>query len=365
MSDKIQLNIRLTRKQKQQIERNSKLNGYDTTTSYLIDSALNSINKGGNVSGKIVTLSLSPAIDYIINMNDINQLEKEKPNKFKSCNRAIIAAGKGIHESIIIDSLGAPTLALHYSGGFTGDLLETEISRQGIPHMRFHSQVETRINIKLNIGSGSDEVNYELSELPPYVDGNSREKIRQTIKGLAKTDILSIAGSYDQRNFKLINEICEIASFNGTQLVFDLSSKEIIELLKYKPYLIKPNIHELEHILDRTITTDEEVIDAMKELKKLGAINIAVSMGEKGSLLLAEDGNVYKAQVLQKINLVSPQGAGDSFVGAFLAKKDLPNIKEQFAWANAAGSATAESTALADSSHIKRMLENIKVEKLS
>lgn len=364
MGSKIQLNIRLTKKQKEQIERNSQLNGYDTTTSYLIDSALNRINKGGNVSGKIVTLSLSPAIDYIINMNEINELQKEKPNKFKSQNRAIIAAGKGIHESIIIDSLGAPTLALHYSGGFTGDLLESEIERQGIPHMRFHSQIETRINIKLNIGAGVDEVNYELSELPPYVESNSREKIRQTIKGLAKTDILSIAGSYDPKNYKLIDEICQIASLNGTQLVFDLSSKEIISLLKYKPYLIKPNIHELEHILDRTIISDEDVIEAMRELNELGARNIAVTLGEKGALLLSESGEVYKAQVINKINLVSPQGAGDSFVGAFLAKKDLTNIEEQFAWANAAGSATAANTALADSHDIKEMLENIKVEKL-
>ncbi len=350
MSKKIQLNIRLTKKQKEQIERNSQINGYSTTTSYLIDSALNRVNKGGNVSGKIVTLSLSPAIDYIINMNEIDELLKEKPNKFMSDNRSVIAAGKGIHESIIIDALGAPTLALHYSGGFTGDLLETELEEQGIPHIRYRSSVETRINIKLNIGKGTKEVNYELSELPPYVEANAREKIRQTINGLAKTDILSIAGSYEPKNFKLLNEICEIASFNNIELAFDLSSKEITKLLKYNPYLIKPNIHELEHILDLELDREEKIIEAMKSLQKKGAKNVAVTLGAKGSILLTEEGEVFKANVKTKINLVSPQGAGDSFVGAFLAKKYLEDVSEQFRWANAAGAATAANTGLANSS---------------
>ncbi len=355
---KTQLNIRLTEKQKSQIEHYKKINGYDTITSYIIDSAMNQVQKGSNVAGKIVTLSLSPAIDYVIQLND--QLNKDVPIKFSSNDRIIYGAGKGIHESMIIDQFGAPTIAAHYSGGFTGDLLENEISKIGFGQIRFQSKTETRINLKLNI----KDKNYEVSELPPKLDESTREKMMIFIESLNSRDILSIAGSYNKDDFKTINSICALAFKKGIDISLDLSSKDVLSLLKYRPYLIKPNIFELEAILDSKFTNEKDIIKAMSKMKDQGARNIAVSMGEKGSLLLTEDGDVYKSIAKDKISVISTQGAGDSFVGAFLAKKGTCSIDEQFKWANAAGAATVESMKIANMSQIKKMYKNIEVTKI-
>ncbi len=356
---KKQLSIRLTSKQKKQIEHYKKINGYDTITNYIIDSALNQVQKGNNSAGKIVTLSISPAIDYVIQLKD--KLNKNVPIKFTSNDKVIYAAGKGIHESIIVDQFNAPTIAVHYSGGFTGDLLEGEIKKQGFGQIRIHSSIETRINLKLNI----NEDNFEVSETPPKLDSSAKEKMLKYFDGLNTKDILSIAGSFDPSDFSFLKSVCELASQKEIDISLDLSSKKILDLLKYGPYLIKPNIFELEDIVEKKLKNQNEVIKVMFELQDMGARNIAVSMGSKGSLLLTEDGDVFKSNVINDINPISAQGAGDSFVGAFLAKKGVCSIEEQFKWANAAGAATVECMKLAKFEHIKKMYKNINVTKIN
>jgi len=268
---------------------------------------------------------LSPAIDYIINLEDIESLNKLTPNKFKSNKRNILPAGKGINESIIINSFGIPTLALHYSGGFTGDFLEKEIKNLKINQIRFNSPIVTRINLKINIGT--DYVNnYELSELPPLVDSLAKEKIINTINNLSDKDILSIAGSFNKDDFNFIDEICNIAHTKNIKLVYDLSTKEILKLLKYKPLLIKPNNFELEKIFNTKVEKEEDYIKYMKKLIKLGAKNVVLTLGSEGSLMITSNNEFYEGKIINPIELISPQGSGDSFIGAFLAKV---NIKEQ------------------------------------
>lgn len=359
---KIQLNIRIDKKDKDRIEHLKSLNGYSSVTSYIIDSAMNRVNKNRNKVGKVVTLSLSPAVDYIIDINR-DELLTKTPNKFRTEDRKMFAAGKGIHESIIMDSFGMHTLSLYYAGGFTGDFIEKNINKLGLDGIRFESHIETRVNLKLNIGKNNKK-NIELSEVPPKVNDIAKEKILKTIYSLTEEDTLSIAGSFNEHDSIFIDQICALSHDKNIELVLDLSSPIMIDLLKYKPYLIKPNHNELEIFFKTKIETEKDIMKHMMILKEKGAKNIVVTMSGAGSLLLDENGNFYKATIIKKVKSVSPQGAGDSFIGAFLSKRGIENISNQFKWGNAAGAATASNVGLANIEQIKNMYSNIKIEKI-
>ncbi len=361
--EKKQLNIRISDYEKKQIKILQKQYGYKTITDYLIAAALNKLHQDRTYQ-RVVTLSLSPAIDYIINLSML-ELQKEQPNLFTNDDKYFVAGGKGVHESIILDRFGMKTLALHYSGGFSGDLLKKHIDLMGIDQIQYKSYENTRINLKLNLKNNNSKFNYEISEIPPMINENAKYKILKQISLLNQNEILSIAGSFNPQDEQFIKNICLETKKRKAILVFDLSSPYLLQLLKYKPYLIKPNKFEIEHILNLAIKTDEDLILAMKELQQKGALNIIVSSGAKGSTLLTEKGEIFKAEIIKPIKVITPQGSGDALVGTFLAKKNLSSIEDQFKWANAAAVATAASLSIAELSDITPMLENIKITKLN
>ncbi len=360
--EKKQLSIRLLDHEKRQIKILQKQYGYKTITDYLIAASLNKLRQDKTYQ-RVVTLSLSPAIDYIINFKT-SKLVQHQPNQFIGDDKYFVAAGKGIHESIILDRFGVQTLTLHYSGGFTGDYLKKHIDLIGLEQIQYKSDEDTRINLKLNFTNQNSKINYEISEIPPAINETAKYKILKQISLLNKNEILTIAGSFNSKDEKFVEDICIEATNKKVNLVFDLSSIYILQLLKYKPYLIKPNKFELEHILNLTINTEKKLLLAMEKLQKKGAQNIIVSLGAKGSILLTTKGEFYKAEIISPIKAISPQGSGDALVGTFLAKKNLSSIEEQFRWANAAGAATACSMTIAELSEIIPMLENIKITKL-
>ena len=137
--------------------------------------------------------------------------------------------------------------------------------------------------------------------------------------------------------------------------IVDTSGKKLLNLLKYKPFLIKPNISELEEIMGKTLENEEKIIAAALELKKQGAVNVLVSRGKEGALLVDEYGKIHKAQPI-KIKPVNPTGAGDSMVAGFLSGLDK-GYEYALALGNACGAATAASTALAKKEEIEKLMK--------
>lgn len=361
-----QLNIRLTDRQKKQIENFKKINGYDSLTSYIIDSALNRVKKGGNVAGKIVTLTLSPCVDYVINFDEQSKLFEEQPNIFDTQHMHIRGAGKGIYQSKVIDSFGIPTVAIHYSGGFAGSIIEDELREVGVPQVKLNSKQNTRINLKVNLVKDELNTNYELNGKPPLVDETAQEKIQSIVKELTKLDILSIAGSYNRENFPLLEGICKRAAAEGIEFVLDISSKDILKLLKYRPHLIKPNIFQLKYLTGKELNSEEEIIAEMKILKGKGARNVIVTMGEDGALMMDKNSVVWKATIINPVELVSRPGSGDAFIGAYLVSYfNKEEVSAQLKWASAAGTAKITKYGLPDIKEIRDMFHNIKINKIN
>lgn len=294
----------------------------------------------------IYTVTFNPAIDYVMY---INELEKGKTNRSEL--EEIYFGGKGINVSTILAQLEIDTTALGFIAGFTGDALDTQMKKLGVKtdFIRLNKGC-TRINIKLK-SDKETEINAQGPDIP-------KEKIDELFKKLEKIqagDTLVLAGSvpntlpqdiYEKILEKLVNK--------NIRFVVDATQDLLLNVLKYKPFLIKPNKNELEEIFNRELNSDEEIAAAALELKNKGAVNVLVSLGKNGALLVDEFGKIHKQAALggKPVNTV---GAGDSMVAGFIAGAEK-DYEYALLLGSAAGGATACNKGLALKEDIMALL---------
>ncbi|MCF0147926.1 MAG: bifunctional hydroxymethylpyrimidine kinase/phosphomethylpyrimidine kinase, partial [Clostridium sp.] len=143
------------------------------------------------------------------------------------------------------------------------------------------------------------------------------------------------------------------------KIIVDATKDLLLNVLKYKPFLIKPNHHELGELFNVKIKNDDEIIIYAKKLKEMGAMNVLVSMAGDGAIFITEDNKVIKSDV-PKGKLVNSVGAGDSMVGGFIAGYlNKGNLEEAFKMGVATGSASAFSEGLATKDKVYELLKQI------
>lgn len=349
----LQINLRVSKNEKEKITSYAKEYGYRNVSDYIVKSSLGKVDKSSG-GLKINTLTLNPAIDYIIRTeNKLDEITNFGPN-----DKEFIAGGKGINASIIIDEYGVNNLTLHYSGGFSGELIKKELITRNLQQTQIISSDDTRINLKLNF----DKDNYEINSLATPLSSKARNILKNIISKFEENEVLMIMGSYHNNDEDFIIEISEITKQNNIQVVYDISKPLLKNLLKYKPIIIKPNKEELEWIFNTKINSENDIIKYMYKLQEQGAQNVAVTLGKDGAILLDSNKQLYKA-IVDPIKLASPQGSGDSFISTFVVKLSS-GFENAFKWANAAGAATAQVNGLANLDLIEKTLPKVHIERL-
>lgn len=301
----------------------------------------------------IITITLNPAIDCAMGVTGYTE---------NAVNRAdfqhLTAGGKGINISIILQRLGAETSALSFCGGETGRLLCSLLDRINLPYsMVWLENQLTRINVKLKHGGCETEINGKGTEIPPEILEKFISGIEENIND---DDILVLAGSVPPSvPSDTYARIMKRLSRRNIRIVVDTSGKPLLEILPYRPFLIKPNNHELGEILGREIRTPGEALDGARELQPLGAGNIIVSLAEKGSVMLTADGTEYRINAPSG-TVKNSVGAGDSMLAGFLAGLEKTgDFNYALALGTACGSATAFSGGLAEKDEIRRIFSEI------
>ena len=299
----------------------------------------------------IYTVTFNPSLDYIVSVNDF---QLGLTNRTDS--ELILPGGKGINVSTILMNLGIDSTAFGFAAGFTGEEIIREVEAMGIrsDFIKIDSGI-SRINLKLKNIDGT-EINGSVPEI-------SEEKIEELLRKLdilGEGDILVLAGSIPaSMPADMYSTIMERLQHKNVTFIVDATKDLLINVLKYKPFLIKPNNHELGELFDVKLTTREEVIPYGKKLQKQGARNVLISMAGEGAVLVAEDGSVYEAPA-PKGTLVNAVGAGDSMVAGFTAgwieKKDY---RHAFYMGVSAGSASAFSEYLATKEEIMDLYEKV------
>ena len=299
----------------------------------------------------IYTVTFNPSLDYIVSVNDF---QVGLTNRTDS--ELILPGGKGINVSTILMNLGIDSTAFGFAAGFTGEEIIREVEAMGIrsDFIKIDSGI-SRINLKLKNIDGT-----EINGSGPEISEEKIEELLRKLDILGEGDILVLAGSIPaSMPADMYSTIMERLQHKNVTFIVDATKDLLINVLKYKPFLIKPNNHELGELFDVKLTTREEVIPYGKKLQKQGARNVLISMAGEGAVLVAEDGSVYEAPA-PKGTLVNAVGAGDSMVAGFTAgwieKKDY---RHAFYMGVSAGSASAFSEYLATKEEIMDLYEKV------
>ena len=299
----------------------------------------------------IYTITFNPSLDYIVNCEDFKLGETNRASK-----ELIFPGGKGINVSIVLRNLGLDTTALGFLAGFTGNEIKRLILKEGIKNEMIEvDNGFSRINVKLRSNKES-----ELNGIGPTIDDDSIKQLYQKLDKLQSDDILVLAGSIPSSvSANIYSEITKYLMDKKIKVVVDATKDLLLNVLPYKPFLIKPNNHELGELFDVKLNTRDEVIPYAKKLQELGARNVLVSMAGEGAILVDENGITHQSAA-PKGKVVNSVGAGDSMVAGFLyGYLTYKNYNEAFRYGVSTGSASAFSEKLATLSEVKNLYKTL------
>lgn len=299
----------------------------------------------------IYTLTTNPSIDYVMRLDEFcdgKTLRSTAEEKY--------AGGKGIMVAKILKNLGDDPINLGFLGGFTGDFIKEELARLEIKDNFTKIAADTRINVKLKY-----ETETEINAQGPDITKEEIEDFYKKLDDINKDDYLIISGSLPKSLGSDFYK--EVIEKTGCKFSIDISNKEVLDYLKYKPVLIKPNEEELANIFETEISSEDDLIKYAKKLNSLGAKNVIVSLGAAGSIFV-DDKNIYKADAI-KGDLINSVGAGDSMVGGFIyaISKGYEKL-DAYKLAIACGTATAFSPDIASCKKIEEMSKKVEVKEI-
>lgn len=299
----------------------------------------------------VYTVTFNPALDYVMNVeklstDDINRTESEE----------LYYGGKGINVSAILSRLNIPTVALGFTAGFTGKKLKEMLDDDGIKNdfTELNSGF-TRINVKVKFGKELD-----INANGPEITADKIKELFLKLKKLNDGDYLVLAGSVPASlPDDLYSKILEELSGKNINIVVDTTGNQLLNVLKYKPFLIKPNHHELGEIFGQEMDTTEKITEYAKKLQDMGAVNVLVSRGGDGAVLVDGNGTVHPAAAVEG-TLVNSVGCGDSMVAGFIAGYITnKSYSEALKLSVASSAATAFSKELAKADEIYKIYKKL------
>lgn len=297
----------------------------------------------------IYTVTLNPSLDYVV---DVDDFELGRTNRAVS--ERLYAGGKGINVSFVLKNLGFESTALGFSAGFTGEEIKKQIQERGITE-NFITVLngQSRINIKLR---GQQET--EINGMGPDIEKEHIQQLLKKLSVLSPGDYLVLAGSVPMKiNNTIYYDILKTLDKKGIKAVVDTTGDLLLNVLKYHPFLIKPNIHELSELFSTEIKTKEEVVQYGLKLQDMGAQNVIVSMAGDGAVFICENGEIYKSEAPKGV-VKNSVGAGDSMVAGFLAGFcETKDFAKAFKMGVCTGSASAFSEDLATKEQVRQVMD--------
>ncbi len=316
----------------------------------------------------IYTVTFNPSIDYIVEVDDYKEGRVNRTDK-----ELFYAGGKGINVSIVLRNLGIDSTAIGFIGGFTGDAIEsllalngikTDFIRSGGGNSRINVKMRTRAKTDAQQGNDastqqSDGCYTEINGMGPDISDIDIRALYDKLSRLTYGDYLVLAGSIPSSVPNTIyRDIMDFLKDKGVRIIVDATGKLLMNVLEYKPFLVKPNDLELGEIFSVSIDNYDDALMYAGKLQDMGAENVLVSMGDKGAVLLADKGYSHMPPSGRVVN---PVGAGDSMVAGFIAgcighEKNI-DYEAALKMGLCCGSATAFTDHLADRAMIDALMK--------
>lgn len=300
----------------------------------------------------IYTFTANPTIDYVVNAENFKKGELNR-----SVKEYKYIGGKGLNVSQVLSNLGVNSTAISFVGGFVGEKIKEEMKKV-CDNFFIEVEEDSRINVKVKT---SDNIETEINAIGPSISEENMKRLFEKLECVKDGDIVVLAGNVQK---SIGNEIyADILKYFKEKnikckTIVDAENELLLKTLKYNPFLIKPNNIELSVILNKNVETEEDIINGAKELQKMGAVNVIVSMASKGSIMVTKD-DVYKSLPISG-KVVNSVGAGDSMVAGYIYKYlDSGSLEEAFYYSNVVGAATAFTELLATKKEVEDLLSEI------
>lgn len=295
----------------------------------------------------VYTVTFNPAIDYVIQIDDL-----KKGSVNRAASEQMFCGGKGINVSIVLNELGVRSRALGFTAGFTGKAIEAGLRSKGV-ETDFIELPEgfSRINVKIR-----SDAETEINGNGPNIPQGALEQLYEKLCALKEGDTLVLAGSIpNSLPSDVYEKILARLSDRKIRSVVDATGELLLNVLKYKPFLVKPNDHELGEMFGAVLKNEDDIVFYAKKLREMGAENVLVSMAGDGAILLDENGKLHKCGACRG-KVKNSVGAGDSMVAGFIAGLRDGDHEYALRLGTAAGGATAFSDGLAGREEIFKQL---------
>ncbi len=308
----------------------------------------------------IVTVTLNPAVDRVVVMDELRLGDTNRVYDGE-----IDPGGKGVNVSRVLRELGGESIATGLVAGSLGRFIEASLDKAGITHAFIHTPGQTRQN--LVIVETCCQRHTALNEAGPETDPRYVRRLEmQLARRIKPGDWVVLAGSVPPRISPAVYaDLTNLAHTFGARVCLDTDGKPLVEGIRTCPDLVKPNREELERLLGRRLSTDDQDISAAMELHDRGIPYVVVSLGRRGTIAIGPDG-AWRARP-PLVRTVSAVGSGDSLVaGLVLALSRGESLAEGLRLGTAAGAATAmrPGTRLARAEDIARLVPLVVVEPL-
>ncbi len=297
----------------------------------------------------IYTVTFNPSLDFIVSVDNFKFGIVNRTNK-----EIINPGGKGINVSMVLSNLGYSSTALGFEAGFTGKEIARLMKERGVESDFITAKSGlSRINMKVR---SDDET--EINGMGPRISDEDIDKLYVKLDNINDGDILVLAGSIPSvMPETMYSDIMKRLSDKNLKIAVDATKDLLVNVLKYHPFLVKPNNHELGEIYGVELKTRDDVVPYARKMQEEGARNVLVSMAGEGAVLIAEDGKVYQSEA-PKGKVVNSVGSGDSmvagFIAGYLASKDY---EQAFYMGVCTGSASAFSEGMATKEAVRKLLE--------
>ena len=299
----------------------------------------------------VYTVTFNPSLDYIVTVDDFSLGLTNR-----TTSELMLPGGKGINVSIVLSNLEIENSAIYFSAGFVGDEITRRVQESGInaEEIRIKDGC-SRINLKLKSIDGT-----EINGMGPDISEENIRELYEKLDKIQEGDTLVLAGSIPSSMPETIySDIMEHLQGKGIRIVVDATKDLLLNVLKYKPFLIKPNNHELGEIFGVELKTRESVVPYAQKLLEMGAENVIISMAGEGAVFVASDGQVYLREAPKGV-LINGVGAGDSMVAGFIAGYlNTGELLHAFKMGLSTGSASAFSEYLATKEEVEKVYATV------
>lgn len=303
----------------------------------------------------IYTITLNPSVDYYMHTPKI---------KLGSLNRTtdcqIVAAGKGINVSVVLNLLGVRSTILGFFGGFTGDYLLGQLRRY------------LNINLKPTMIKGSSRINVklihdqetEINALGPEISGSELNNLLNQLNTITPKDTVVISGSTTANDKTgLIEQIIKYIIQRKINFVLDVSGQELKKLIKYKPLIIKPNLLEFQYLADTDTTDIKKLFAQAKKVAEITENRVLLSIGDKGAIFVEKNIGYYVEA--PEVKVIHTVGAGDALLAGYMYKfEKTSDHQASLAFAMALAVRKVEGGDMTDLVSLEALASTIKIKPL-